>query len=88
MVTRRTRSTTSFWGWLRFLPQGTQTEAQLQFRPAGTRAFQTVGAPVPVTSAFGFFTATRAVATPGTWRAVFVEPFSRTTFVSREVPVS
>jgi hypothetical protein len=75
------------WGWLRFLPTGAKSQVSLQFKPQGAADYSTIGDPVPVTNGVGFFEAHRAIpAVPGTWRAVWVEPVSKTTIVSREVP--
>jgi hypothetical protein len=74
----------TFWGWLRFLPYGTQTEVSLQFRPQGAADFSTIGDPVKVTDPFGFWTAHRAVPVPGTWRAVWVNPVTGGPIVSRQ----
>jgi hypothetical protein len=75
----------NFWGWLRFLPAGTQTQVLLQFRPAGASEFQTIGDPVAVTNPNGFFEAQRPRPGPGTWRALFIEPISGTPVASREI---
>jgi hypothetical protein len=77
-----------FWGWLRFLPLNTQTEVSLQFRPAGATDFSTIGDPVKVSNAFGFFEAHRAILAAGTWRAVWTNPVSGTPVVTREVAFS
>jgi hypothetical protein len=87
MVTGKTASATNLWGWVRFLPTGTVTTVQMQFKPAGTTAFGNVGDPVPI-DATGFFNASEPLSAPGTWRAEFVETISGTTITSREVPVS
>jgi hypothetical protein len=76
----------TFWGWLRFLPNGTQTEVTMQFKPAGAIDFSTIGDPVKVNSAFGFFEAHKAVLAAGTWRAVWTNPVTGTPVTSREVP--
>ncbi len=88
VLTGRGGGSTSFWGQLRFLPAGTQTQVRMQFKPAGTASFQNAGAPVPVTNPSGFFETRQAISGPGTWRAVFVEPFSKTVIVSRDVATS
>jgi hypothetical protein len=74
----------NLWGWLRFLPTGTQTQVSLQFRPAGATDFSTIGDPVKVSNPFGFWEAHRAVPAAGTWRAVWVNPVTGTPVVSRE----
>ena len=74
----------NLWGWVRFLPLGTRTQVSLQFKPLGAADYSTIGDPVPVTNAFGFWEAHRAVPVPGTWRAVWIEPVSGTVVVSRE----
>ncbi len=88
VITAKGGGSTSLWGQLRFLPAGTQTQVYMQFRPSGAGQFATVGQAVPVTNPLGFFETTQAVGGPGTWRAVFVEPFSQATIISREVPSS
>lgn len=88
VLTARSGSTASFWGWLRFLPTGTKTEVQMQFRPAGAPAFQNAGSPVKVTNPAGFFETTQPAAGPGTWRAAFIEPFSKTAIISRDIATS
>lgn len=77
----------TFWGWLRFLPAGTKTEVVLQFKPQGAADFSTIGDPVKVEDTFGFWTAHRAVPAPGTWRAVWINPVTKTPVVSREAVV-
>lgn len=88
VLTGRTGSGPSFWGWLRFLPFGTKTQVQMQFRPSGAPTFRNVGAPVKVTNPSGFFETTQAAAGPGTWRAAFIEPFSKTMIASRDIATS
>jgi hypothetical protein len=65
-------ATFSFWGQLRFLPNGLPGAlAHIQFRPKdGSADWATVGDPVAVDQ-FGYFTATRTAppAVPGEWRA-------------------
>jgi hypothetical protein len=87
MVTGRANGVTDLWGHVRFLPTGTQTTVAIQFKPAGAPEFQTIGDPVPI-DGNGFFTASRPIAGPGTWRAVFTEFVSGTTIASREIAVS
>jgi hypothetical protein len=77
-----------FWGWVRFLPTGTQTEVTLQFKPAGAADFSTIGDPVKVTNQFGFWEAHRTILAAGTWRAVWTNPVSGLPIVSREVTFS
>ena len=76
------------WGWLRFLPTGTQTQVALQFKPAGASDFSTIGDPVRVSNAFGFFEAHRTILAAGTWRAVWTNPVTGLPIVSREVKFS
>ncbi len=79
---------TGMWGWLRFLPNGTQTRVSLQFKPAGAADFATVGDPVPVTNAFGLFEAQRPGTAAGTWRAAWINPANGQPVTSREVEFS
>ena len=74
----------NIWGWVRFLPPQTPSEVVLQFRPAGTDGWSTIGDPVKIDH-LGVFQAHRAVPTPGTWRAVWTNPVTGTPVVSREV---
>jgi hypothetical protein len=87
VLTGHGNGTTNLWGWVRFLPAGTPVTVQMQFKPAGTTTFSNVGDPVPIDN-LGFFNATEALDSPGTWRAVFVETISGTVITSREVPVA
>ena len=75
----------SAWGQLRFLPNSTRTEVQVQFRPDDGGDFAAVGAPVPVDNPFGFFTAPLPAGTgSGTWRAVWTDPATGAQATSRE----
>ena len=76
------------WGWVRFLPLGTQTEVSLQFKPTGAAGYTTVGDPVPVTNAFGFFEAHRPILAAGSWRAIWTNPVTGSQITSREVAFS
>ncbi|HVL96746.1 MAG TPA: hypothetical protein VM266_12875 [Solirubrobacteraceae bacterium] len=81
----------NLWGWIRFHPlidPENPPEVYLQFRPNGAGDFSTIGDPVKVTSPLGFFEAVRAVPTGGTWRAVWIEPISKTAIYSREAEYS
>ena len=61
----------------------------MQFKAAGAGDFANVGEPVSVTNANGFFEATIGQGGPGTWRAVWVNPFNPAQInVSREVVTS
>ena len=75
------------WGQLRFLPNGTQSEVGLEFKPEGSADFQPAGEPVPVTNPLGFFEAQRPESRPGTWRAIWRDRASGATAFSREVVV-
>ena len=77
--------TLSFWGQLRFIPNGVRTEVQIQHKPAGSTTWSMVGDPVPVPGYFSFFEAQRPVPGPGTWRAVWVNPATGAQTASREV---
>lgn len=77
-----------FWGWVRFLPGNTQTEVSLQFKPSGAADFSTIGDPVRVSNAFGFWEAHRTILAPGTWRAVWTNPVTGLPITSREVNFS
>lgn len=74
-----------FWGQLRFLPNGTQTNVQIQIKTGSE--FANFGPPLPVTNANGFF-ATRAAVPGGTvWRAVWVAPNGEDVAYSRQTTV-
>jgi hypothetical protein len=78
----------ALWGWLRFLPlipPGSKQQVYIQFRPAGATDYSTLGSPVDVTDPLAFFTTVKAVPGPGTFRAVWIEPISKTPVFSREV---
>jgi hypothetical protein len=85
VLTAKSSSTTTLWGWLRFLPAGVSTKVQMQFKAAGTKAFANVGSPVPVSNKNGFFETTQSRGGPGTWRALFANPYSGAVIGSREV---
>lgn len=66
----------TFWGQLRFLPDGQPATAIIQFRPKGSSGgWDTVGAPIPV-STRGYFQASRLnpTLTPVEWRAAWLKP--------------
>jgi hypothetical protein len=66
--------TTSFWGQLRFRPNGAQDVAVVMWRPNPKAAWQQVGDAI-TTSFRGFFTGTIADPAPGgQYRAVYVDP--------------
>jgi hypothetical protein len=88
MVTDNGGSQTSLWGWLRFLPQNSKTVVQLQFKPSGAPEFAAAGDPVQVTNKNGFFESTVLQGGPGTWRAVFTNPYNGQVVASREVKTS
>ena len=81
------RSGLTFWGMLRFLPLGTKTEVWLQFKPSGARDFTTIGDAVPVEDPWRTWTAHRPVSSPGTWRAVWLDPNTGAPVISREAEV-
>jgi hypothetical protein len=87
LVTKQRASSTSFWGWPRFLPNGAQASVQMQFKPAGTKTFNNVGNPVAINKV-GFFEASEPVAAAGTWRAAFTNPYNGLVVTSREVTTS
>ena len=88
VVTAHTGSSTSLWGWLRFLPTGLPATAQVQRKAAGAANFANVGAPVAVSS-LGFFESSIPQGGPGTWRVVWVNPYNPAqVVVSREVVTS
>ena len=64
------------WGQLRFLPNGTDSTVELQYRPEGAKGFARVGEPVAVSSFHGFFEADRPSPGPGEWRAISRDPKS------------
>ncbi|MDQ3849800.1 MAG: hypothetical protein M3296_04185 [Actinomycetota bacterium] len=69
----------SFWGQLRFLPNGVSDVAQIQWRPKDRSIdWQTVGAPVPV-DPHGYFEGQRSapLPVPGEWRAAWLLPDGR-----------
>ena len=76
----------TLWGQVRFLPPNFESHVSLQFRPLGGTDFSTIGDPVPVDGS-GYFQTVRAVPTPGTWRAVWVEQNTGAPFISREAEV-
>jgi hypothetical protein len=86
VLTGRPAGAVSFWGGVRFLPLGTDSEVLLQFRPAGASEFQTAGAPVEL-GFTGFYETSIPQTSPGTWRAVWVNPTNGAAHVSREVEV-
>ena len=89
VVTAHSGSSTSFWGQLRFLPFGLDSSVQMQFKPAGASDYANVGDPVPVTNDNGFFESTVGQGGPGTWRALWVNPYDASQVtVSREVETS
>ncbi|HVL30663.1 MAG TPA: hypothetical protein VM299_00375 [Solirubrobacteraceae bacterium] len=68
--------TFSFWGQLRFLPNGVQDFAQIQWRPKdNSSGWISVGEPVPIDER-GYFTAARVAPSllPGEWRAAWMQP--------------
>ncbi|MEA2123325.1 MAG: hypothetical protein QOI80_107 [Solirubrobacteraceae bacterium] len=85
VITDKSPDTTSLWGWLRFLPRGVKTKIRMQFKPAGTKGYVNVGDPVDVTNPNGFFETTQERGGPGTWRALFWNPYSGAIIGSREV---
>ena len=62
-------------------------QVEIQFRPEGGGEFATAGDPVPVTNPLGFFEAQRPAPGPGTWRALWRDPATGATTVSREAVV-
>ncbi len=87
LVVTPTGDSVAIWGQLRFLPNGTSSEVALQFRGPGDGEFRTVGEPVRVTSALGFFEAQRPSERSGIWRAVWRDPATGGTVASRQVEV-
>jgi hypothetical protein len=76
----------SFWGQLRFLPNGAAAVANIQWRPTdGSADWATVGDPVTV-DLHGYFTAARVAPlnVPGFWRAAWLAPDG--TLVSQSLP--
>ncbi len=66
----------NLWGQLRFLPNGTNAAAAIQWRAKdGGGAWATVGDLVPI-DALGYFTAARTAPSPalGEWRSAVVDP--------------
>jgi hypothetical protein len=66
----------TFWGQLRFLPNGAPESVQIQWRPKdGSADWATVGDPVAIDH-FGYFTAIRTAPAPviGDWRGAWVRP--------------
>ncbi|MDP2711532.1 MAG: hypothetical protein Q8O56_09960 [Solirubrobacteraceae bacterium] len=66
----------SFWGQLRFLPDGAPDVAHIQWKPKdNSTGWVTVGDPVPVDFR-GYFQAARVApsAAPGEWRSLWVRP--------------
>jgi hypothetical protein len=88
VITAHSGSSTSFWGWLRFLPPGATTQVYLQFRPSGSGTWENVGDPVPVTNKVGFFEASVPRGGAGTWRALFLPPYGGAVITSREIKTS
>ncbi len=86
-VVTPTADAVAIWGQLRFLPNGTASEVELQFREQDSVDFRNVGEPVRVTSPLGFFEAQRPSAQSGVWRAVWRDSATGGTVVSREVEV-
>ena len=80
--------TVNVWGQLRFRPNGAQGDmVQMQFRPQGAAAWENNGDPIPVSSAFGYFTAQRSAPVSGSWRALWFGRDQPTIFASREAKV-
>jgi hypothetical protein len=66
----------TFWGQVRFLPNGISDVVQIQWRPKDSSSgWVTVGDPVPL-EPFDYFTAARIApaAVPGEWRGVWLRP--------------
>jgi hypothetical protein len=78
----------TFWGQVRFWPNGAETTVNLQYRARGTQVWQTVGDPIKVTNGLNFWEGSAAVRGAGTWRAVWIDPITSSPVFSREIEVS
>ena len=74
------------WGQVRAAAYGATETVQLQFRPAGSKLYDTVGAPVQVTNPLGFYETTLTGRSPGSYRALW--DVAGAQLSSREVSVS
>lgn len=83
-VARRSGGSYLFWGQVRFTPNGANQQVYLQQR-AGSGGWQTVGGPIAVTNAVGFWEATRPAQRGQRYRAVWVPADFSTFLASREV---
>jgi hypothetical protein len=76
------------WGQLRFRPNTTTDQVQIEFAAAGASSFQAVGDPIDVQPGRGFFTGTvEAPGGGGYWRARWIDPSGGAGFASRTVPI-
>jgi hypothetical protein len=74
----------SFWGDVRFTPNGADQIVYLQVRSGGSD-WQTMGDPIDVTNTVGFWEATRQAQAGQTWRAVWIPPDFSAFQASREI---
>jgi hypothetical protein len=79
-------NTLKAWGQLKFLPNGTESDVYLQFRPAGSQNWTPASGAIRVTNPMGFWEADVASPGPGVWRSVI--PYADSYVTSREVSVS
>lgn len=73
-----------FWGQVRFTPNGANQQVFLQRRNS-SGGWETMGAPVPVTNAVGFWEVTRPAAARERWRALWASADFSSFAASREL---
>ncbi len=83
---RRNGANLDLWGQLKFFPNGVPGDVYLQFRQAGSKNWQSIGAPIHVDNQMGFWGTSVPKGGPGVWRAV-VQVYN-SYFTSREISVS
>jgi hypothetical protein len=75
----------TFWGQVRFFPNRQYTTVHLQYRIRGSQIWETVGDPINVSNEMNFWEAAAAVRGSGSWRAVWIDPFTGLPTYSREI---